>query len=167
MQHVAKYLSPLGNMTIISEDNYLIGLYFDDSKYSNKVLNKDYIYFEDKIILLTKKWLNIYFSGKKPDFCIPFKLIGSDFNKKVWLELLKIPYGTSSTYKEITNRIKDQLQIKNMSCQAIGQAISKNNIIIIIPCHRILSIDNKLKGFSANINRKKYLLDLENIKYNQ
>ena len=54
-----------------------------------------------------------------------------------------------------------------MSCQAIGQAISKNNIIIIIPCHRVLSIDNKLKGFSANINRKKYLLDLENIKYNQ
>ena len=53
-----------------------------------------------------------------------------------------------------------------MSCQAIGQAISKNNIIII-PCHRILSMDNILKGFSANINRKKSLLDLENIKYNQ
>ena len=69
-------------MTIISEDNYLIGLCFDDSKYANKVLNKDYIYFEDEIILLTKKRLNIYFSGKKPDFSIPFKLIGSDFNKK-------------------------------------------------------------------------------------
>ena len=99
----------------------------------------------------TKQWLDTYFSGKKPDYTPQLELCGTDFQKKVWNELLHIDFGHTATYGDIAKRIGCR------SAQAVGQAIGKNPILIIVPCHRIIAAGGKLGGFSAGIDRKIWL----------
>lgn len=116
------------------------------------------------VIDLTKKWLDIYFSGNIPDFLPPISLNGTDFQMRVWNKLLKIPYGKTVTYGSIAKELAAETGKAKMSAQAVGNAVGKNPIAIIIPCHRVIGADGSLTGFAGGLEIKKTLLLLENTK---
>lgn len=115
---------------------------------------------------LTKKWLDIYFSGNIPGFLPPVALDGTDFQLRVWSKLLKIPYGKTVTYGELAKEIANEMGKAKMSAQAVGNAVGKNPIAIIIPCHRVIGADGSLTGFAGGLEIKKELLMLEKQKQN-
>jgi len=102
------------------------------------------------------KQLDEYFAGKRTKFELNISPNGTEFQKKVWVELLKIPYGKTKSYQEIAEAIG------NTNAQrAVGSACNKNPILLIIPCHRVVSKTGKLTGFTCGIDRKEQLLKLE------
>ena len=103
-----------------------------------------------------KVQLEEYFSGKRKVFDLPLNPEGTDFQKRVWDELLKIPYGETITYMELAVRLGDAKAIR-----AVGTANGRNPIALIIPCHRVIGAGNKLTGYAGGIWRKKILLELE------
>jgi len=106
--------------------------------------------------------LDEYFKGKRNLFSIPLLINGTDFQKKVWSALVSIPYGKTSTYKEIAEMIKNP-----KGARAVGNANHNNPIAIIIPCHRVIGANGNLVGYAEGVWRKKYLLDLEKRLYNK
>ena len=155
------YQSPIGKIFLIAEDNFLIGLYFEAQKYFPQEIF-DQIEKKNLVIFyVTKKWLDIYFNGYEPDFLPPLKMIGTDFQIEVWKLLLKIPYGKITTYGELSKVIADQRNLQRFSAQAIGDAVGKNKISIIIPCHRVIGSDGSLTGYAGGIDKKSRLLNLE------
>jgi methylated-DNA-[protein]-cysteine S-methyltransferase len=100
--------------------------------------------------------LDEYFQGKRTTFSLPFKLIGTPFQLAVWKELQNIPYGQTTSYKEIAQKIN-----KPKACRAVGMANNKNPLPIIIPCHRVIGSNGKLIGYAGGLNLKNYLLELE------
>lgn len=109
-----------------------------------------------EIAKLAKTQLDEYFSGERKNFDLPFFMIGTDFQKKVWTELLNIPYGEVCSYKDIAVRIG-----KPNACRAVGGANNRNNIPIIIPCHRVIGSGGKLVGYSDGLEIKQFLINLE------
>lgn len=97
-----------------------------------------------------------YLNGDRISFDFPYELEGTDFQKKVWKELTRIPYGETRTYKDIARAIGN----KNAS-RAVGMANNKNPIMIVVPCHRVIGVNGKLVGYAGGIDMKKDLLDLE------
>ena len=161
----ANYTSPIGEIILIGDTYNLNGLYFYTSKnipinYIENIRQNNKL----KIFNETKQWLDKYFLSQKPIISeLSIKPIGSKFMLDVWSELCKIQYGTTTTYGEIAKKIALKYNKTKMSAQAIGQAISKNPISIIIPCHRVIGCNNKLTGYSGGINNKIKLLKHEGI----
>ena len=115
MQTASYYNSPIGKILLASDEQGLIGLWLDTDRYYGDNLDKEYSEGENKYLASTKKWLDIYFQGKEPDFTPQLHLIGTDFQKRVWQALLKIPYGMTTTYKDIAVQAakdKDHLPIR-------------------------------------------------------
>lgn len=112
---------------------------------------------------LTKKWLDEYFAGEAPDFTPPI-VFGefSDFRKRVWKILLKIPYGKTATYGEIAKRIEAETN-KRVSAQAVGGAVGHNPISIIVPCHRVIGCNGDLTGYAGGLDKKVKLLRIEGV----
>ena len=165
MQTISHYNSPIGKILLSSDEQGLIGLWLDTDRYYGDLLAKDYLEGENEHLTSAKKWLDIYFQGKEPDFTPPLHLIGTNFQKRVWQALLKIPYGKTTTYKEIARQVaknKNHLPIR-----ATGGAIGKNNICLIIPCHRVVGVNHNLTGYRGGIDKKIKLLQLEGIDVNQ
>lgn len=100
--------------------------------------------------------LDEYFQGKRTIFSLPFKLTGTPFQLVVWKELQNIPYGKTTSYKEIAQKIN-----KPKACRAVGMANNKNPLPIIIPCHRVIGSNGKLIGYAGGLKLKNYLLELE------
>ena len=101
--------------------------------------------------------LNDYFEGKRTDFQFKMNPTGTDFQKKVWQELVKIPFGKTASYQEITNKLGDPKAIR-----AVANANGKNPLWIVVPCHRVIGSDGSLTGYAGGLWRKKWLLDHEN-----
>lgn len=108
-----------------------------------------------------RKWLDTYFSGAIPDFTPDIRLLGTDFQMRVWQKLLKIPYGKTVTYGEIAREIAKENGKTKMSAQAVGGAVGKNPIGIIVPCHRVIGKNGSLTGFAGGIEVKRKLLEIE------
>ncbi len=166
MQYTSYYSSPLGNLLIAADEIGLIGIWFENQKYFGNCLSGNYIPKELPIFAKTKKWLNLYFSKQNPDFSIPIHFIGTEFQKEVWQIISRIPYGQTTTYGNIARQMSNGRNTSRMSAQAVGNAIGHNPISIIVPCHRILNKRGDLTGYSAGLERKKFLLTLENIQFN-
>lgn len=116
------------------------------------------------IIRAAKDWLDGYFSGGRPDpGLLPLAPKGTNFQQLIWWMLLQIPYGKTVTYGGLAKRAAHILGRSQMSAQAVGNAVSKNPILIVIPCHRVLGANNALTGFSAGIDKKIQLLRSEGI----
>lgn len=161
MEYIHHYSSPLGGITIAGTETAITGLWFDGQKYFGDTLSprceeKDLPIFEQADL-----WLNIYFSGKAPDFTPTLFLNATDFRKAVWEILLKIPYGKTTTYGNIASEIAKQQGIPHMSAQAVGNAVGRNPISLIIPCHRVVGADGSLTGYAGGIDKKAKLLELE------
>ena len=116
---------------------------------------------ETDIIRSAKAWLDIYFSGQKPDFTPPLHLAGTKFQTAVWERLLQIPYGTTTTYGNIAGELSGTGGNKTMSAQAVGGAVGRNPVSIIVPCHRVVGSRGQLTGYAGGLERKRSLLKLE------
>lgn len=161
MQYTTKYSSPLGEILISCDNEGLTGLWFVDQKYYANNLDNSHIEKETPLLMKTKKWLDIYFEGHEPNIKIPLHFIGTPFQIEVWNILLDIPYGKTITYVNIANTLAKKRGIKKMSSQAVGGAVSKNPISIIVPCHRVVGSSNSLTGYAGGLDRKIELLKLE------
>ena len=123
-------------------------------------------YFEEKNLAVfdqTKRWLDLYFSGREPGFTPALNPAGSAFRRAVWEILLKIPYGKTTTYGQIAREIAAARGLAKMSAQAVGGAVGHNEISIIIPCHRVIGAHGNLTGYAGGIDRKIKLLQLEGV----
>lgn len=169
--YYSKYISPIGEMTLISKDNKLIGLYLGkefnnlqslEKKYkSNIVLNDDL-----EIFFKTKTWLDKYFAGKvvhTSELELDLNLIGTEFEQSVWKYIYEIPYGEITTYKKIADKVKKDRNKEFMAAQAIGRAVGRNPISIINPCHRVVGSKGDIVGYASGIDNKIFLLNLEKI----
>ena len=161
MDYTWHYESPLGRITLASDGNSLVGLWFDKQKYFSDVLSSSHTEKNLPIFEETVKWLDIYFSGKAPDFTPKLKMRTTDFRKRVWEIMLKIPYGKTMTYGEIANIIAKEKGLSHMSAQAVGGAVGHNSISLIIPCHRVIGTKGNLIGYGGGIDKKKKLLEME------
>ncbi len=181
MDYTSRYKSPLGGMTMACDETGITGLWFDGQKYfgSGFLKEADPENREEKsaetgkeqkkplVLIQAEKWLDLYFAGCRPDFTPPLHLSGSDFRLAVWKLLLEIPYGQTTTYKEIACRIAEQNGGKYMSAQAVGGAVGHNPVSIIVPCHRVLGTDGSLTGYAGGIEKKRRLLELEGITFSR
>ena len=163
MAYIHHYDSPLGGITMASDGNALIGLWFDGQKYYADNLNSDYEKKALPIFEQTDQWLDIYFSGNAPDFTPPLAMRTTTFRKAVWNIMLTIPFGQTMTYGEIANRIAKQKGLSQMSAQAVGGAVGHNSISLIIPCHRVVGTNGSLTGYAGGIDKKVKLLALEQV----
>ena len=163
MEYTHHYESPLGGITLASNGEALIGLWFDGQKYFADALEKEH---EEKLLPIfeeVERWLDIYFSGKAPDFTPPLSMKTTEFRKTVWEIMLTIPYGQTMTYGEIAERVAKEKGISRMSAQAVGGAVGHNSISLIIPCHRVVGTNGSLTGYAGGIDKKVKLLTMENV----
>lgn len=166
MLYIHHYQSPLGGMTMSSNGEALTGLWFDSSQQNSsslKGVKREKTNNSSKVFDEAEEWLNIYFTGRAPDFMPNISLDGTEFQKAVWDILLSIPYGEIMTYGEIADQIAKERGIKRMSAQAVGGAVSHNPISLIVPCHRVVGRNGKLTGYAGGIDKKLRLLRLEGV----
>lgn len=161
MQYVNRYQSPIGKILLAADDTGLTGLWFEGQKYFGLYLDKEHEERELPVFEQAKQWLDVYFSGREPDFKVPIHFIGTDFQKEVWEILYSIPYGQTTTYGEIAKQLAAKRGLKHMSAQAVGGAVSHNEISILVPCHRVVGTNGSLTGYAGGIDKKIALLKLE------
>ena len=153
--------TPLGEVLLRSDGKSLTGLWFvgqvNDAKESFNVEIQDDL----PIFGQVESWLEYYFSGEKTPIKIPLQPKGTMFQERVWKILQEIPYGETMTYGEIAQRIAKEKGVATYSAQAVGQAVGKNPISILIPCHRVLGKNGALTGYAGGVHKKEQLLNLE------
>ncbi|MDO4545774.1 MAG: methylated-DNA--[protein]-cysteine S-methyltransferase [Bacillota bacterium] len=162
MQYISQYQSPMGDILLAADDTGLTGLWFEGQKYFALYLDENHMEKELPVLTQTKKWLDVYFSGKEPDFKVPLHFTGTDFQNDVWEILYSIPYGQTTTYGEIAKKLAAKRGLKRMSAQAVGGAVGRNEISVIVPCHRVVGTNGSLTGYAGGIDKKIALLKLEN-----
>ena len=161
MQYTSHYRSPIGNILLAADEIGLTGLWFEGQKYFALYLDKEHEEKEIPIFEKVKKWLDIYFAGKEPDFTVPLHFTGTDFQNEVWEILCAIPYGRTMTYGEIAKQVASKKGLPRMSAQAVGGAVGRNGISVIVPCHRVVGANGSLTGYAGGIDKKIKLLQLE------
>ena len=157
----AHYQSPLGEILLAADEMGLTGLWFEGEKFYALSLDPEHEERETPIFAITRRWLDIYFSGHEPDFMPPLHPIGSDFRQEVWALLLQIPYGQTTTYGALAARLAAKHGTARLSAQAVGGAVGHNPISLIIPCHRVVGASGSLIGYAGGVERKIQLLKLE------
>ena len=151
MIYQKKFHTILGNMTAIEENNKIISLEIGKNSYKDIAIAKD-----TKILNDTEKQIQEYLKGERTTFNLSLNPKGTQFQKKVWKELQKIPYGTLASYKEIAKKIGNE-----KAARAVGMANHNNPIPIIIPCHRVVGQNKKLIGYALGLEMKEFLINLE------
>ena len=152
------YKSPIGILSLVADDHYLFGIWIEEESDFEKGLSENDVTVVESHPILNQiaSYLDAYFKGQNQDLSqLPLAPVGSDFEKRVWNYLRRIPFGQTVTYGQIA---KD-LQIA--SAQAIGGAVGRNPWSILVPCHRVLGAGNRLTGFASGIDKKAWLLKHE------
>ena len=144
----AVYNTKIGKLKIEYENDVLTGIAYTENEKEQGIRSE----LSDKTVLQLEE----YFDGRRKEFDIPIKLIGTEFQKKVWKELLKIPYGATVSYKDIAIKIGNP-----KACRAVGMANHNNPILIIVPCHRVINENKNLGGYALGLDLKRRLLVLE------
>ncbi len=160
MQVIGTYDSPLGRLWVTGVDDALTALYFECQMRSDVISVAPQEMGSSPVLVSVKQWLDAYFSGEAPTFTPPLHLIGTPFQMEVWELLLKIPYGETVTYGALARTLALRHGAR-MSAQAVGGAVGRNPISIIVPCHRVVGADRSLTGYAGGIERKQALLLLE------
>lgn len=151
--------SPTGRLVLTSDGTSLTALQPDSSKYPVNT-REDWVEDENAAPFPeTRRQLEEYFAGRRTDFDLPLAPQGTEFQRRVWQELLTIGHGTTATYGDIARRIGNPNGMR-----AVGLANGKNPIAIIIPCHRVIGADGTLTGYAGGLGMKQTLLDLEESK---
>ena len=160
MQYTAAYQSSVGDVLLAADETGLTGLWFEGEKFYALSLDPEHEERETPIFAITRRWLDIYFSGHEPDFMPPVHMIGSEFRRCVWELLLQIPYGTTVTYGDLARQVARRRGLRRMSAQAVGGAVGHNEISIIVPCHRVVGTNGSLTGYAGGVDKKRILLEL-------
>jgi len=155
MDYTCHYDSPLGGITLSSDGEALTGLWFDGQKYFADTLDTEHAEKRLPVFDEAVRWLDLYFGGEVPDFTPELSPRGSAFRRRVWDALLAIPYGHTTTYGEIAKKLGCK------SAQAVGGAVGRNPVSLLIPCHRVLGADGSLTGYAGGVDKKRSLLALE------
>ena len=163
MYYQTKYSSPLGEITLASDGESLVGLWFVGQKYYGGSVHGEMLPKDDlPVFAAAKDWLDRYFAGERPEIHeLPLAPIGGAFRQKVWKLLCEIPYGEVTTYGTLAKKIAALEGKSSMSAQAVGGAVGHNPISIMIPCHRVVGANGSLTGYAGGIERKTALLTLE------
>ncbi|MBR4133041.1 MAG: methylated-DNA--[Bacteroidales bacterium] len=161
MEYIWHYVSPFGGITLSSDGKALTGLWFDvQDRFAvplpSQAERRSLPVFDE-----TCRWLDIYFSGRNPGFTPKLALRGTPFRKAVWDVLLTIPFGRTMSYGEIAVAVAKQMGVSRMSAQAVGGAVGRNPVSIIVPCHRVIGSDGSLTGYAGGLDKKARLLGLE------
>ena len=162
MEYYCRIPSPLGALLLASDGEALTGLWFTDQK--NAPHPEDQSLVEPDALPAfsrTNEWLTLYWKGEVPNFLPPLKFHGTAFQQSVWNLLGSIPYGETTTYGEIARTLKNASNGKTASARAVGGAVGRNPISIIVPCHRVLGANGRMTGYAGGIERKEALLKLE------
>jgi len=162
--NIQYYKTKYAHFILGSFDNKLCLLDFRYRKMRSSVdnrlqkgLNAEFVEQDDPILQETRKQIDEYFNMQRKEFDIPLLTVGSDFQKDVWTMLLKVPYGTTSTYAQLAQAIGNQKAVR-----AVANANGANAISLVIPCHRIIGSDGTLTGYGGGLALKEKLLKLEN-----
>ena len=150
--------SPLGELTLVSDGAALVGLYFrhhwhrPPTQYFGTRIEAD----SDDVLAATQRQLTEYLTGERTDFDIPIRLGGDPTHRRVWQRLTTIPCGQTVTYGQIATELAD-----GTTAQEVGAMVGRNPISIVVPCHRVVGKNGKLTGYAGGLQRKQFLLDLE------
>ena len=163
MVFTMRYDSPIGGLLLAEKDGALVGVWMEGQKYFLGSLKEEMQENPNSPMLRQAgQWLDCYFGGEKPEIGqLKLTPIGSEFRKAVWKILCEIPYGSVTTYGEISKKIAVGRGLERMSAQAVGGAVGHNPISIIIPCHRVVGTNGSLTGYAGGLQKKIALLTLE------
>ncbi|RBQ08729.1 methylated-DNA--[protein]-cysteine S-methyltransferase [Pedobacter miscanthi] len=146
MNYASVIETPIGNITILADDEFVHAVTFEEKDISDLS--------ENELTINVANQLNDYFSGNLRDFDFPMKQKGTEFQQEVWQNLLAIPYGETTSYAKFSAH-------KPLAIRAIASANGKNNIAIVVPCHRVIGSNGKLVGYAGGLWRKQWLLQHE------
>ena len=150
--------SPIGPLTLVAEDGKLCGLYMEVRGHEpgEAALGEPCSVTDEDVLAVTSRQLSAYFDGELTSFDLPLSLDGTGFQRTVWAGLRDIPYGDTISYGELARRIGQP-----SASRAVGLANGRNPVSIVVPCHRVVGSDGSLTGYGGGLDRKRYLLALE------
>lgn len=151
-----KITSPAGDIFIAADDTYLRAITFDRNEEKIRKSLSGFKHENNKIIKKTQLQLQEYFAGKRTEFDLPITFTGTEFQQQTWRALLTIPYGETRSYSEQANLIGNPKAVR-----AVGRTNGLNPIGIVVPCHRVIGKSGKLTGYAGGLDKKRFLLDLE------
>ena len=157
MEAKITYDSPLGPMTVAASEKGLTALVFVGQKYEALHVPPDAQEGQTPLLKKARAWLDRYFAGQNPDSAeLPLDLRGTDFQRRVWNELRSVPCGAVVSHGELARRL-------GTSARAVGAAVGRNPVSIVVPCHRVVGADGSLTGYAAGVDVKRRLLELEGV----
>ncbi|PZP49637.1 MAG: cysteine methyltransferase [Pseudopedobacter saltans] len=148
--------APVGKIRLIASDKGLAAILWEGEDYKRTKLEEPIENNTHRILRLVEQQLNEYFAKNRTKFDVPFDFVGTEFQIKVWEALLKITFGKTKNYGGLAQLLGDPKAVR-----AVGGALNKNPISIIIPCHRVVGADGNMIGFAGGIKNKQILLELE------
>ena len=155
-QYLERIFSPLGPLLVSCSEDAVTGLWFIDHRYPPPVLPERRLALHDQV----QDWLMAYFHGEMPELSIPLCPAGTPFQQAVWRALSEIPYGQTQSYGALAEALGGVFGHPT-SPRAVGTAVGRNPISILIPCHRVIGADGSLTGYAGGLERKQFLLALE------
>ena len=161
MERSCRLDTPLGPVILTGDESALTSLRFVGQRYFPDTLPEPCGPDELPVFAQTADWLRVYFSGRDPGFLPPLRPDGTPFRRAVWAALLRIPYGQTVSYGELAAALEDQTGSGRVSARAVGGAVGRNPISLLIPCHRVVGADGSLTGYAGGLERKRLLLRLE------
>lgn len=154
--YLTYYQSPIGKLPLIANETALMAVLWENDDPRRVLLPATLIKNDNAILIQTKQQLSDYFEGKRKAFDVPLEMNGTAFQKSIWNQLQKIPFGETRSYGQLAKNIGQPT-----ASRAVGAANGKNPISIIVPCHRVIGTNRKFTGFAGGIKAKEYLLQLE------
>lgn len=156
MHYQVDYDSPIGIIEIMGTKSHVTAVLFAEREHREHVQNEE----TPEILKICYKQLDEYFNGKRQQFTVPYFFEGTSFQNNVWQALTTVPFGKTASYKEIAQQIGNEKAVR-----AVGMTNSKNQISIIVPCHRVIGANGKLTGYAGGVWRKQWLLEHEKMAY--
>lgn len=161
MLYINYFESPLGSIRLLSDGEAIIGLYLEGQPLGKAFIGSPLVERQLPVFQEAGQWLREYFSGSEPSFLPRLSLRGTEFQRQVWALLQNIPYGSIITYGELARQVAALRGVGAMSAQAVGGAVGRNPISIMVPCHRVVGSRGQLTGYAGGLEKKAYLLKLE------
>lgn len=151
--------SPLGELLLVSDGASLCGVYFEGQRHYPSALEEEERP-ELAVFEKTRAWLGRYFAGERPEISFPLRLSGTAFQRAVWERLRAIPYGETVSYGQLAAELAED-RGRPCSARAVGGAVGRNPVSILVPCHRVVGADGSLTGYAGGTERKRKLLEIE------